>query len=342
MQVCSVDRTRGVEQVTAPAGLAIVIAGPTASGKTTVGIEVARALHGEIINADSRQVYELLDIGTAKPDAEQLQTVPHHLIGHVSLTDNYTAGRFAKEGQDAVIRLLNAGCVPVIVGGSGLYIQALTGGLFDGPGADAQLRETLESRFRGEGIENLYSELLRLDPAAAEFVPKTNIPRVIRALEVCLLTGEPFSRIRVERTAPPQFRSVQFGLRWNREALYARINDRVLRMIDSGLIEEVESILNRGIDPSIQDMNTVGYKETVAYLRGECSYGKMIADIQQHTRNFAKRQLTWFRKAAGMQWIDVDSDSGLEPAASDIAKSYVQMMENQLPETRSVPRGNYE
>lgn len=291
----------------------LVITGPTASGKTGISLELASRFNAEILSADSRQVYERLDIGTAKPTVDQLLSVPHHLISHVPITSTYSAGTFFRESQDVIQDIQERGKVPLVVGGTGLYVRTLVEGIFDSPEVDPQLREDLQSELEHRGIEPLFARLQQLDPNAASFVPMTNHPRVLRALEVCILTGQPYSRIRRERMKKPKHKVQVVGLRWNRDALYARINSRVEQMMEQGFLDEVQDLLDRGIDPSSNALRTVGYKEAIAHLGGEYGKERMIELMKQNTRRFAKRQYTWFRKERYIDWIDVsDSTSAAE------------------------------
>jgi len=310
-----------LEQVAPPPVL--VITGPTASGKTSVGLAVASQLQGEIISADSRQLFRYLDIGTAKPTEEEISAVRHHFIDHIEPTEGYTAGKFAQEASEVIDGLQGRDIVPVVVGGSGLYVRALVEGIFEGPEADESLRADLEQQTQSEGVGHLYDKLLALDPECADFVPKTNIPRIIRALEVCLLTGEKFSRVRTAWMKKPAFESIVFGLRWNRDILYERINSRVLEMMERGLLDEVRSLRKRGLSPKLQSLNTVGYKECFDFLAGEGTQKEMILLIQQHTRNFAKRQMTWFRKEDRINWIDVTEPMDTREIADQIVSSYL-------------------
>jgi tRNA dimethylallyltransferase len=323
-----------VEQVRDTAMPVLVITGPTASGKSAVALRIAQRLKGEIISADSRQVYRDISIGTAKPGPDELSALPHHFIDHVDIGEAFTAGQFVREATTIIQELRSRGIQPVVEGGSGLYVRSLVEGIFEGPEVDAELRRSLEQRYAAEGIEALYAELLQLDHKTADFVPKTNIPRVIRALEVCLQSGEKYSEIRVERMKRPPFDSIVFALRWNREQLYKRINSRVLDMISQGLVDEVRNLREKGHNPSMQSLNTVGYKEVFAYLQGDCSEEQMIADIQQHSRNFAKRQMTWFRKMEDIHWLDVDETFDIEQIADNIIDAYRQESKNSTTDNR--------
>lgn len=299
----------------------IVLAGPTASGKTAVGIVLARLLGAEIISADARQVYRRLDIGTAKPDAAQLLAVPHHGIDICDPSETYTAGRFFREAGEWIRGIGSRGKRVLVVGGSGMYIRALTDGIFEGPEASAELRAELEARIRSEGLSALVEQLRHLDPVTAEGIDARNPVRVIRALEVCLLTGRPYSELRVERMPELPYDTVMFGLRMERSALHGRIGRRVDAMIEAGLVEEVRALLAGGANPSWTSLNTVGYKEIIGYLTGSASLEDSVEAIKRSTRQYARRQMTWFRKEARLRWIDVEETTAEEEIAHVIIRS---------------------
>jgi tRNA dimethylallyltransferase len=296
----------------------IVLAGPTASGKTDVAIALARRVDAEIVSADSRQVYRGLDIGTAKPDAAQLAAVRHHGIDICDPSDIYTAGRFHRDAGNWMRDIRARGRRVLIVGGSGLYIRTLTDGLFDGPEADAALRAGLERTMAEQGLGALVEQLRARDPVAAASIDTRNPVRVIRALEVCLLTGRPYSSLRVERmpVVPQDVRF--FGLRRERAALHERIDRRVDAMVEAGLEDEVRRLLDCGADPSWISLNTVGYTEMIAYLSSSTSFVECVDAIKLRTRQYARRQMTWFRKEQRMGWIDVDDSMSEEEMAAVI------------------------
>lgn len=296
----------------------IVIAGATASGKTDAAIALARHLDAEIVSADSRQVYRGMDIGTAKPDAAQLRAVPHHGIDVCDPSETYTAGRFVREADAWIRTIVERGKIPLLVGGSGLYIRALTEGLFEGPEADPALRAELEERIRREGLPALVEDLRARDPQAAADIDTRNPVRVIRALEVCLLTGRPYSVQRVERLPEPRYETRSYGLRRERAALHRRIGRRVDMMIEAGLAEEVRGLLASGADPAWTALNAVGYPEIIAYLSGSTSLADSIEAIKAGTRQYARRQMTWFRKTPGLRWIDVEEGMTAEDVAGAI------------------------
>jgi tRNA dimethylallyltransferase len=302
-----------------------VIVGPTASGKSAVAIAVAELLDGEIVSADSRQVYDRLVIGTAQPTAEERRRVPHHMVGILPLKADLPAGEYATSARACILDIYGRGKIPIVVGGSGLHIRAIIDGLFDGPGADPELRNALEARFRAEGMSVLMDELARVDPVTAAAIDPTKPRRVIRALEVYRSTGVPLSVLQATPPPPPPFRAAQFGLNWPRQELYDRINRRCIRMIASGLIGEVASLRDEGCDPTLNALNTVGYKETFRLLRGEISPEDHLRIFQQNSRRYAKRQLTWFRVDSRIAWIDLTASLNEEQTAARIVRCFKEL-----------------
>ncbi len=284
--------------------LVIAIVGPTCSGKTRIGIDLAKLVDGEIISADSRQIYKLLSIGTAKPTAQELAEVRHHLIDVVPLDEVVSAGTYSKLAREATREIFSMNKLPILVGGSGLYLRAAIDGLFDAPEIDAGVRHRLRERLRSEGAEKLLDELKRIDPEAAKGLLPQNYTRILRALEVFYSSGMPISRLQAERIATPDFKTLQFGIMIEREELYRRIEKRVDEMISAGLVDEVRELLRRGFDPGLNSLQTVGYKEVIGYLRGEVTFEDMVALIKMNTRRYAKRQMTWFRKDSRIIWMD--------------------------------------
>jgi len=296
----------------------IVILGPTASGKTALGIEIAEHLETEIISADSRQLYRKLNIGTAKPTREELSRVEHHFIDYLDINEDYNVSRFETEALSVIDSLHAEGKIPVVVGGSGLYIKSIVDGIFNEVETDLEYREELIELREKKGNEYLY-ELLRIkDPvAAAELLPQ-NWKRVIRALEVNKLTGKSIKDFHQDYKREDDLRFFQFGLNWNREILYSRIDKRVDQMIESGLVEEVKSILNEGFTKNLNALNTVGYKEIFDFLEGEISLDRAIELIKRNSRRYAKRQLTWFRRDERIKWINVDESTELPALAESV------------------------
>lgn len=293
----------------------LCIVGPTASGKTALAIRTAQALNGEILSADSRQIYKLLTIGTAKPSPEELKAVPHHFIDILLPDEHFSAGDFSEQGRKVIADVLSRGKFPIIAGGTGLYVEALVDGLFEGPAIQHELRADLEERMRTEGGASMLEELRKVDPAAAARMLPTNTRRIIRALEVYYATGIPLTEHHNRQVREQRYHPVFVGLEWDRKALYERINRRVDRMIEEGFLDEVKAVRAAGYDERYKSLQTVGYKEAFAYLRGELTYERMVELMKQNTRRFAKRQLTWFRYDERIRWFSVASDDDVRKAA---------------------------
>jgi tRNA dimethylallyltransferase len=299
----------------------IVIAGPTCSGKTTLSILMAEKLNTEIISADSRQFYKYLDIGTAKPSEEILKKVKHHFINVLEPDEYFNVSLFEKQALSIIDELLGKGKIPIVAGGSGLYIKALTEGIFDEADINEEIRSELMTIKDRTGIEGLYKELEKVDPESAEKMLPQNWKRVLRALEVYLTTGQPIWKFheKQERDVDVEFK--MYGLNWKREVLFKNIEARVDSMIDNGLIEEIKYILDKGYSKTLNALNTVGYKEIISYLDGEISQDRAVDLIKRNTRRYAKRQMTWFRKVEGMHWFDVASFEDLDNICEEIIKS---------------------
>lgn len=280
-----------------------VLVGPTASGKTNVAIELAKRTGGEIISADSRQLYKYLTIGTAKPSALQLTSVKHHFVDILTPDQEFNAGEFGEKGRIVIDEIFSRNKIPVVVGGSGLYIQSLIDGFFEGPGADKEFRGILERRVALGELPVLIEELRRVDPVSAERIDPTKSRRIIRALEVYHITGKPLSLHHQESRIEIHFTPVLFGLEWERAELYDRINRRCETMLEEGLLKEIDLLEERGYSSSLNSLNTVGYAEAFAYRRGDISYDEMLRLFKQNSRRYAKRQLTWFRRDPRIKWL---------------------------------------
>lgn len=278
----------------------IVIVGPTASGKTALGIELAKRLNTEIISADSRQFYREMSVGTAKPTPQELNQAKHHFIDSHSITENFSVGDFEKQGLVLLETIFKTHDTAILVGGSGLYIKAICEGFDELPTASPEIRNKLNQEFADKGIAWLQSKLEEADPAYYQRVDINNPQRIIRALEVFESTGVPFSSYHKSATVLRPFRCVKVGVDFPREALYQRINQRVDDMIKQGLIEEVRSLLPYR---HLNALNTVGYSELFDYFDGKTGLETTISLIRQNTRRFAKRQLTWFRKDGDIHWL---------------------------------------
>lgn len=291
-----------------------VIAGPTASGKTAVAVELAKLLGGEIISADSMQVYRHLSIGTAKPTPEELQGVPCHLIDHVSPDDQYNLGRFVREADEAIQAIESRGRRPVLCGGTGMYVRGLLHGVFEGGEPDPALRAALEQQADSQGLAPLFAELQQMDPASSEKYGPHDRQRIIRALEVIRATGRPFSTFHDQDRTQPRFPVDFWVLQWPREELYSRINQRVDRMVELGLLEEVRRYLDAGFRRDNPAVSALGYTELIEHVAGRMPLEEALETMKRKSRNYAKRQLTWFRSVAGAQWLNMAEISPQEAA----------------------------
>lgn len=287
-----------------PAGKIVVIAGPTASGKSALSVELAQRFGGEIVNADSMQVYKGMDIGTAKPSAEIRATIPHHLFDVVDPDEEFNAAVYRSLALPAIEDILARGRVCFLVGGTGLYIKTLLGGLFSCPPADLQIREDLKRQRDALGSEELHRRLARLDPEGAQKIHPRDWVRIIRSLEIIQLMGRPFSALAREHGFKNKaFRSIRFCLQMDREGLYHQINGRSVSMVERGLVEETAGLLNKGYSPELKSMKSLGYRHAVQHLAGLTDRDRMISELQKDTRRYAKRQLTWFRADLEIKWI---------------------------------------
>ncbi len=287
----------------------VVICGPTASGKTTLALELAEASGGEIISADSRQVYRLMDIGTAKPTAAEQQRVPHHLIDFAWPDEDFNAARFASLAGTAVSGICREGKRPFLVGGTGLYIRALTEGLLQAPGADPELRRQLHARAQSAGSAALHAELSACDPQTAARLHPNDLVRIVRALEVYRQSGRSMAVLQDEHGFGGQpYRTLKLGLDLERDELYRRIDQRAEAMFEQGLLEEAQRLLAAGYDPALKALQTIGYRQAFALLRGEFSREAALEDLKRTTRRYAKQQLTWFRKDKSIIWLESSAD----------------------------------
>ena len=281
----------------------VIVLGPTAVGKTDFSIELARKYGSPVISCDSRQIFKEMTIGTAVPSASQLAAVKHYFIHSNSVEDNYTAGKYELEAVALIERLFARGHdTLVMAGGSGFYIDAVCKGLDDFPPADPRLRAELSARLRSEGVESLRFELRRLDPESYDAIDLANGQRVVRALEVCLMTGRKFSSFKTSAVKKRSFSIEKIGLTRPRDILYDRINRRVVRMIDAGLVDEVRSLVRYRSLPALQ---TVGYREIFSYLDGDISLDRAVELVQRNTRHYAKRQMTWWGRDPEIEWSDL-------------------------------------
>ncbi|MCK5457396.1 MAG: tRNA (adenosine(37)-N6)-dimethylallyltransferase MiaA [Melioribacteraceae bacterium] len=298
----------------------IVIVGATGSGKTSLSLKLAAKLNTEIISADSRQIYKILDIGTAKPLKEELNQIKHHFIDSLNPDEPFNVSKYEDASLKIIDELHQKDKIPIVVGGSGLYIKALVDGLFNEVDTDEEFRRKLIDEREKFGNEYLYQKLIAVDKESANTMLPQNWKRVIRALEVFHLTGEPIWKFHAEHKREVDIEFLQNGLQWERELLYQNINNRVDKMIFDGLVDEVKSILGKGYSSNLNSLNTVGYKEIIAYLNGECDLDRAVELIKRNTRHYAKRQMTWFRKDERIKWFEIDQEEDLEKIADSIIK----------------------
>ncbi len=298
----------------------IVIAGPTCSGKTGLSLLLAERLGTEIISADSRQIYRLLDIGTAKPDKSDLKKTKHHFIDILEPDENYNASLFETDALKVIDNIAGRGLTPVAAGGSGLYIKALVDGIFDAVGTDEEYRLELAELRKNYGNERLYKMLKDVDPEGAGSMLPQNWKRVMRALEVYHLTGRTIGEHHSDHKRELPIKFSVYGLRWERERLYKNIEARVDKMMTEGLVEETKSLLDKGYSESLNSLNTVGYKEIIAYLKGDFDLNRATELIKRNTRRFAKRQFTWFNADDRIVWFDIKSQKDLTITAENILR----------------------
>jgi len=301
----------------------VAIVGPTAIGKTALGVVLARAFNGEIVSADSRQFYRLMDIGTAKPTPEELAAAPHHLINIAYPDETVGLSQFLKLAREAIADINRRGKLPLLVGGTGQYIRALLQG-WQVPNIppDEELRAELEASADADP-DGLWQQLMSLDPDAEAFIDRRNLRRVIRALEVTLKSGQPFSALR--RRTPPPFRVLSLGLTMDRAALYQRADARVDRMIEAGLPAEVRDLVDRGYDWRLPAMSGLGYTQFRPYIEEEAGLNEVVERIKIETHDFIRRQYTWFGpKASGIHWLDASSPQHHETADHGVTSFLAQ------------------
>ena len=292
----------------------ICIAGPTASGKTALAVELAKELNGEVVSCDSMQVYRRMDIGTAKPTPGEMQGIPHHMIDVAEPDEDFSVSRYCAQAAPIVEDIVSRGKTAVIAGGTGLYMDALIQGNDFAPFPSTGVREKLEAEAEAEGIQMLYNRLAAIDPEAADRLHLSDKKRIIRALEVYLETGETITaHNRKTQLLPPRFTPLWLGLDFeNRADLYDRIDRRVGLMLEMGLIDEIQGLLSSGIPAKCTAMQAIGYKEFVAALNGECTVEEAADQVRQSSRRYAKRQLTWFRRNKKIHWLIRRADRGAD------------------------------
>lgn len=286
-----------------------IICGPTAVGKTDLAIRLSEFFPFEVVSADSRQVYRLMDIGTAKPSAAEQSQLKHHLIDVVWPDEEYNASLFAEQARQAIRTIINRGRRPLLVGGTGLYIRALTEGLIQAPGADPEVRSRLNRWAEEAGSVPLHQRLQEVDPQAAGRLHPNDRVRIVRALEVYEQTGRPLSEFQAEHQfADRPYHTLKVGLVAERDLLYRRIDERAELMFASGLLEETEQLLSAGYDPELKSLRTIGYRQAIQFLVGKCSREDALEDLQRATRRYARQQITWLKQDKSIKWVDSCAD----------------------------------
>ena len=293
----------------------IVIVGPTCSGKTYLSIQLAKIINGQIISADSRQIYKKLNIGTAKPTPSELKKVKHYFIDILEPDEDYNANDFSDEAERVIDNINKKNKIAIVVGGSGLYVKALIDGIVESADKDEGLRKKLLKQRENFGNESLYNELKEIDPVSADKMLPQNWKRVMRALEVYYLTGKPIWQHHLDQEKKSKYEYQQVGLLWDRNTLYKNIDNRVDKMIRNRLVNEVKSLLAQGYNKNLNSLNTVGYKEIISYLEGEISLERAIELIKRNTRRYAKRQITWFKADKRIKWYNVSGRQDLDNLA---------------------------
>jgi tRNA dimethylallyltransferase len=298
----------------------LVIVGPTAVGKSGVALEMAKTANGEIISADSVQVYRGLTIGAAKPTLAERQSIVHHLVDIVDPQENYTVAQFQLDASQTIIDVLSRGKLPILVGGTGLYVRAVVSGYaFSDNGENEELRARLQQEALDIGPEALHRKLAAVDPQTAVKLHPNDIRRVIRALEVYEQSQRPISEQAKKTAWSNPYETMMFGLTMPRELLYRRIEERVEQMMAEGLVDEVRSLLANGVPPEAKSLQSLGYRQIVAHLLGQQTLAEAVALIKRDTRRFAKRQLTWFRREKDIMWIDIHECGGIKAVTEKIS-----------------------
>jgi tRNA dimethylallyltransferase len=296
----------------------VVVLGPTAVGKSATAIRLAQSLKGEIINCDSMQVYRGFDIGTDKIPLEERENIPHHLLGIVDPTVQFTAADFVKHALKAIEEIQKRGNLSIITGGTGLYLKALLDGLFPEGEKNPYIRKKLEQEVQDKGLEHMREKLLKVDPIYGQKVGKKDKIRIIRALEVFLTTKKPLSEhFDNTHSFVQDFNKIKIGLKLERGLLYKRIEDRVDRIFEKGIVREVQELLKQGIDVTSPPFRALGYKQVLKHLNGELTYEESIEATKKETRHYAKRQMTWFRRMEGVLWFSPDEFPSISQSIKD-------------------------
>ncbi len=290
----------------------LVIVGPTGAGKTELALRLAESVGGEIVSADSQQVYRGMDIGTGKASVAEQERVPHHVLDVLSPNEEMTAARFVELADAAIADVRGRGKPVVVAGGTMLYVRALLRGLFEGPAADPEFRASLGERAEREGLETLWNEMASVDEKSSETIHKTDLRRIVRALEVHHKTGTPLSEHhRLHQAQPDRYVAKVVGVKPEREELYEKINARVLAMMGAGLLAEVEGLRNQGFGPELRSQQAIGYSELHDHLQGTSSKDEAVALIQRNSRRYARRQLSWYRGQDDVLWYPGPSEVDL-------------------------------
>jgi tRNA dimethylallyltransferase len=302
----------------------VAIAGPTGSGKSDLALSIAQQFSGEVVNCDSLQVYRHFDIGTAKLPQSEWCGIPHHLIDILNPDELFTAGEYARLAREAVSAISHCQHLPIVAGGTGFYLRALLDGLFEGPSRDQLLRDRLAHR-EARRAGSLHRLLARFDHATAQKIHPNDVPKVTRALEVCLLTRRPVSELFLQgRNALTGYRTLKLGLLPDRDELYRRLDERCAAMFAGGLVEEVQHILDLGYPPEAKPFESHGYKQALQHIRGELNLREAIFYAQRNTRQYAKRQLTWFRREPGLVWLKGFADTpGIREKALELVTEFL-------------------
>ncbi len=298
----------------------VIVCGPTGVGKTAFAIELAKRFGGEIVGADSMQIYRRMDIGTAKPTAEEKAAVLHHMVDIIAPDEPFDAAAYGRWADAIVTQLLADNKVAFVVGGTGLYIKALIYGLFNGRTVDDGVRQTLQARLADEGAPALHAALKNRDPMAAARIHPNDAYRILRAMEVVETTGRAISEFHdAHHFGKARYRALYLGLTLPREQLYARIDGRVDAMIEAGLLEEVRGLLSSGYGPELKSMQSLGYRHMIAYIQGELTWDEALRTLKRDHRRYAKRQLTWFKAVDGMHWLAPDE---IDTAAERVGRFF--------------------
>lgn len=306
----------------------LVVIGPTGSGKTKLAHLISKLIPSELISADSRQIYKGLDIGTSKPTKSEINNYNYHLIDIRNPDEKYSAGEFQIDGRKAISKIIIKNKLPIIVGGTGLYIRALVDGLSENIESDSNLRFKFEKEIKEKGLNSLFLKLKKVDSKTAKVIDSKNPRRIIRALEVYYLTKKPISELHSEKEKDNLFNPIFVGLNWERDKLYSRINIRVEEMLENGFLLEVENLLKKGFDDKLQSMQSVGYKEMLLHLKNpkgmdphKLSYDEAVNEMKKNTRRFGKRQLTWFRKESRTNWINISDEVEIENISKKVVEN---------------------